>query len=250
MSDAHRPDGPADPTHIEAGGDVVDDDDFDVDESAYELDGGGRFLSGWRLAGAGIAVVALLGAGAAFVLAGGDGGGRGEGDESVAGDDGRSDVDFADAALEYAQCMRDEGLEDWPDPVIADGGVVDLDSGETYDMDMPEVQAAHEECQSIVDAAQDQPPQLTPEEQAEMQDQALAMVECMRDRGWEMPDPEISEDGGSVGIAVEEGESNLPLPGDPDLERFEQDQEECDEEAGFPGPDEGGGGGGAEGGGS
>ena len=38
--------------------------------------------------------------------------------------------------------------------------------------------------------------ELSPEEQAEMQDRLVAMAECMRERGHDMPDPQVDGDGG------------------------------------------------------
>jgi hypothetical protein len=150
------------------------------------------------------------------------------GDDS---DDDSSDTDNAeaDAALEYAECMRDNGLEDWPDPIEEDGGV-NLDSGERYDMDMPEVQTAHEACVSIVEAVEDAAPEMTPEELAKMRDDALAVGECMRENGYEdFPDPEVSDDGSGAGIAIGP-DSDIPEPGDPGFEEFEATHFECDPE--------------------
>jgi hypothetical protein len=59
----------------------------------------------------------------------------------------------------------------------------------------------------------------------------------MRDKGWEdFPDPEINEDGG-MGIQLGP-DSGLPRPGDPNADQFQQDQEDCIDEAGLgrPGP--------------
>jgi hypothetical protein len=76
-----------------------------------------------------------------------------------------------DAALEFAQCMREKGIEDFPDPDFSDqgpggeaGGDDDgqandqrTDSGErvmgpfgAIDMDDPEVAAAFEACQDLI----------------------------------------------------------------------------------------------------
>lgn len=227
----HDPDNQADP------------DDDDVDELVYDLTGKRRFLNGRRLVGVAIAAAVLIGAGAAFALAGGE---EGDGSESATGDDGGSEEAFADAAYEYAGCMRENGLDAWPDPVVDEDGGIDMDpgGGEAYDLDDPDVEAANEECQSILDGAEPagSDPGLTPEEQAEMQDQVLAMAQCMRDRGWDFPDPEVDADGGHVGIVVGDG-STLPQEGDPDFDQFEQDQEQCTEQAGMPteGEDEDGG---------
>jgi hypothetical protein len=76
-----------------------------------------------------------------------------------------------DAALEFAECMRDEGIEDFPDPDFSDegpGGTPDTVPGEQsqdenddgpfgeggpfgeVDLDDPEVSAAFEACQDVL----------------------------------------------------------------------------------------------------
>jgi hypothetical protein len=62
-----------------------------------------------------------------------------------------------DAALEFAQCMRDQGIDDFPDPDLSTTGPGDGDSddGRTgpfgdVDMDDPETQAAFEACQDLL----------------------------------------------------------------------------------------------------
>lgn len=62
-----------------------------------------------------------------------------------------------DAALEFAQCMRDQGIDDFPDPDLSTTGPGDDDSddGRTgpfgdVDMDDPETQAAFEACQDLL----------------------------------------------------------------------------------------------------
>jgi hypothetical protein len=57
-----------------------------------------------------------------------------------------SDVEFEDALLEYAGCMRDQGI-DMPDPDLS-SGMIQL-GGDTPG-DMEEFEAAHEECRKIL----------------------------------------------------------------------------------------------------
>jgi hypothetical protein len=230
------PDDPDDPT------DTDDDDDFDA--STYDGAGKRRLRIGKRLVGVVVGAVVLVGAGAAFVLISREDGG---GNESAAGADDRDAMQNAltDAQLDYAECMRENGLEDWPDPVVDEDGGVDVDpgGGEEYDLDDPEVQAANGECQPILDDVEAQyGPELSPEELTEMQDQVLAMAQCMRDHGWDFPDPEVSTDdpGGGVAVGVV-NDGNLPEPGDPDFEQFEQDQDECQVDDGPSSESDGGG---------
>lgn len=98
-----------------------------------------------------------------------------------------------DAALAYAQCMREEGIVDFPDPQVSEGQV-GLDLGD-IDPDDPAVRDAQEACRSLLDQggtfdAGDE------DRQADMQTRFLAFAQCMRDNGIDFPDPEF--DGGQV----------------------------------------------------
>lgn len=196
-----------------------------------------------------LAAVLVLGG----VLAGcGGGGGDDDGvasiDESAAADesDDQADEDTSgpgggridesemqDAMLEYAQCMRDNGI-DMPDPEFNGEGGVSLGMGPDggIDPESEEYQAADEECGSILEEARPDV-QLSPEEQAEMQDKLTAMAECMRARGHDMPDPQVADDGGVMIRSEAPGAGGGP--GGPPDEEFEQDMEECSEEAGMDG---------------
>ena len=57
-----------------------------------------------------------------------------------------SEVEFEDALLEYAGCMREQGI-DMPDP-DAWGGTIEL--GEGGKGDLEEFEAAHDECREIL----------------------------------------------------------------------------------------------------
>jgi hypothetical protein len=195
-------------------------------------------------------LAAVLVLGGLLAGCGGGGGDDDDGvasvDESAAADESTEDEDgdgagggsvdeteMQDAALEYAQCMRDHGI-DMPDPVFQDGGMsigFGPDSG--ADPESEEFKAAEEECRPILEEARPDV-QLSPEQQAEMQDKLTAMAECMRARGHDMPDPQVADDGG-VMTRREAGGSDGAAGGPPD-EEFEQDMEECSDEAGMEGP--------------
>lgn len=197
-------------------------------------------------------LVAVLVLGGALAACGGGGAGGNDGvasiDENAAADEsdsqdeetsgpggGRVDEgEMQDAMLEYTQCMRDNGI-DMPDPQFEEGGGVSMGFGPEsgVDPESEEFKAAEEECRAILDEARPDV-QLTPEEQAEMQDRLVAMAECMRARGHDMPDPQVNEDGG---VEIRAGGPDAPGGagnGPPD-EQFEQDMEECSEEAGMEG---------------
>lgn len=138
--------------------------------------------------------------------------------EAPAGDE-EADVDPEDAMLEYAQCMREHGV-DVPDP--EPGGGIRV-NGEGIPEE--QMEAAEAACQKWMDLAE---PEDGGDELSEEEKQSfLDMAACMRDRGYNYPDPEF--DGGRVTQKIEKGNGDQPGPDDP---AFEQDQEECSTEAG------------------
>jgi hypothetical protein len=191
-------------------------------------------------------VILLVGAGTAVALVGGrDGrssnevatidGGTADSESSggSAGEVDRSELD--DASLAYGECMRDHGI-DLPDPQTSSGG----DSGPKFssggqaagatqgpDGASDEFKAAHEACKSILEDAGALIGPPSAEEQAEMQDKLIEVARCMRDKGHDMPDPQVNSDGG---ISISGG------PPDVSDEQYQQDFEECNDAAGVTGP--------------
>jgi hypothetical protein len=100
--------------------------------------------------------------------------------------------------------------------------------------DSEEFEAADEECGEIMEEVRGDMPQLSPEEQAELQDKLVAMAQCMRDKGYDMPDPEVTGDGG-VQIEMRGGGDGPQGAGGPRNDQMQQDQEECNEQAGMEG---------------
>jgi hypothetical protein len=152
-----------------------------------------------------------------------DGSGRGGGP--------RLDAEFQDAMLEYAACMREQGI-DFPDPSTSGEGLVVVGGpGSEGEADREEFEAADEACQPILEEVEGSRPQPSPEEMAEMQDEALRFAECMREHGVDMPDPVFEEDGRMTqAIGGDEG------PGiDPSSDEFQEAEEECGGEGGIIG---------------
>jgi hypothetical protein len=195
-------------------------------------------------------ITRLTGAAAvALALAACGGGGDGSDDDAIAslggettttageGDDGGGggsrpvdDSEFQDAMLEYAECMRDEGV-DFPDPQFGENGSVAIvgpggEDGPPSEHEVEEFEAADEACQHIMEEVERTMPEPSPEEQQEMQDRALAFAECMRDHGIDMPDPTFGE-GGRVEQRFEADQGI-----DPSGEEFQEAQEACAEEGG------------------
>ena len=97
---------------------------------------------------------------------------------------------------------------------------------------MDEFEAANEECRHFLDDARQNREPFDPDEVAERQDRAVALAECMRDKGWNVPDPVVGSDGG---IQIQ-NPAGTPAPGDPDFDDYQDDFEKCHEEAGIPVP--------------
>jgi hypothetical protein len=152
------------------------------------------------------------------------------GASSGAATDEEADLDPEDAMLEFAQCMREHGI-DMPDP--EPGGGIRL-NGEGIPQE--QMEAAEAACQKWMDMAmpEDGGRELTEEEKQSF----LDMAACMRERGYDFQDPTF--DGGRVTQRIEKGEGDVPGPEDP---AFEQDREECEAEAGMEPPGDGDGGG-------
>jgi hypothetical protein len=142
--------------------------------------------------GASPRVATLNGSDANSSSSSGGGGGGGSGDKTK----------FQDAMLDYARCMRDHGI-DMPDPTFdnSTGGFAVVGGpgggdGKTPDPNSQQFKDAEAACKPILDRAQQYAPKPTPEEQAKMRDQALAFAKCMRDKGFDVPDPTFDDNGG------------------------------------------------------
>jgi hypothetical protein len=139
-------------------------------------------------------------------------------DESEGASDGggaSSQEDRArDAALKYAECMREHGV-DMPDPQVDEDGGIRIQrkgGGGNPDQD----REAEEACQKHMKSAGGRAP--SEEQQQQMRERALAFAQCMRDHGVDFPDPQFQE-GGKVMM----GGKGLD-PNDPD---FQEAQEAC-----------------------
>lgn len=171
-----------------------------------------------------------------------------------------STADVEEAALAFSQCMRDEGVTDFPDPNFSEGGGVTLggpdgDEG-GIDLQSDEVQAAFEACGDVLERAAFGPGGGNFDE-TEIQDNLLAMAGCLRDKGLEVDDPDLSnfgpvaggpppddqgsEDGDDQGAGGGPEVRASSIFGDLDMEDPEVRKalETCQEEVGF-GPGQGG----------
>ncbi len=122
-----------------------------------------------------------------------------------------------DAMLEFARCMRANGVE-IPDP-SGDGPIKIGPDDEEQPADQAALDKARKACEKYlpdIGGAGDRP-------DPKMQDQMLKFAKCMRDHGVDMPDPEFRGGGGS-----------FPLPDNADSEEFKAAQEACKQYFGPP----------------
>lgn len=103
-----------------------------------------------------------------------------------------SDATDEELALEFAQCMRDEGL-DWPDPTTnADGSLNifgDIAAGGRDQADDATI-AAFEVCGSLLEGTTFLPG--ADGLDVEMQDTLVEFAQCLRDEGIDAEDPDFS----------------------------------------------------------
>ena len=206
-----------------------------------------------------IGLAALLLVGACGGVAADDGGlatlESGESDETTTTTSAATEADTEEAALEFSQCMRDNGVPEFPDPSFTEGGggiIVGGPDGEDpgFDPQSDEVQAAFEACGELLEGAAFGPGG-GDFDATELQDNLLAMAECLRDQGLEVDDPDLSNFGPAAGGpppddeegVTEDGEvpqgQGFSIFGDVDLDDpdVQAAMEVCQEEVGFgPGP--------------
>jgi hypothetical protein len=153
-----------------------------------------------------------------------------EGEDGDGGDDGDDgDSSMEDQALEFSQCMRENGVPDFPDPEFnEDGGMMlsrSVGPGDVLD---------HEAEEKAMKACEDKMPRgggnFSEEDRAEMQDAFLEYAECMREHGIDMPDPDFSGEGGAFRMGV--GGDGM----DPNDPAFKEADDACHDKLGDVGP--------------
>jgi hypothetical protein len=133
-------------------------------------------------------------------------------------------ADPQQAALDFAQCMREHGI-DMPDPQADGGGFVTIGPGPGGGAGggptdaPPGLEQADAACRHFLEDA-------IPEGSAKIdpadQDRALKFAQCMREHGVDMPDPDFSRGGIRVQIGGP-GSGGV----DPDSQTFKDAQEAC-----------------------
>lgn len=137
------------------------------------------------------------------------------GTEEPSSDSGDRRTEAREAMLAFAKCMRDQGI-DMPDPQF-DGGRV-MQRGPEGRVSPEKMRKADEACREYREEIE--PPELSPEQQQEMKEGALAHAKCMREHGLEdFPDPTFDENGGAQ---IRIGPGTALDPDDPDFKAAEE----------------------------
>ena len=156
---------------------------------------------------AALAVLALLALSAAACGGGDDGGGvatvsGGATATTTRGQGKGGSKDPQAAALEFARCMRANGVEDFPDPKAGQGGEILIQPEDGVDPGNPKFRNATEACRGKlgdggVARASDDPA---------MQASMLEFAKCMRANGVEdFPDPQVDAKGAGVIVGPDSG---------------------------------------------
>lgn len=150
-------------------------------------------------------------------------------EEAAAASDGEEQEKSADEqALEFVECMREHGV-DMPDPEVDEDGGARFRAGPDGmdDVDPEAVEKAMEECEELRPAGGRA---ASPEDRAEMEEKMLALAECMREEGVDMPDPDFSKGGGGFRIGGDDADLDMSDP------EVQDALEACSDEVGMPGP--------------
>lgn len=119
------------------------------------------------------------------------------GEEVASASDGQAaasaspSMSAADRDRAFAQCIRDNGIPDFPDP---DGENGFRDAMMNSGIDRDKLRTAMEACQDLRPGGGEQQ-QLD----AAQQEQRLQWAQCMRDNGVDMPDPDPNKGGFLLG---------------------------------------------------
>ena len=131
-------------------------------------------------------------------------------------------IDSEQATLDFAQCLREQGVEVGDPSMSADGSMqmppIEFVGSPDEDPEaaMAEMDAIFAECESHLDGialtASD------PGAGVAFEDALLEYAGCMRDQGIDMPDPDLSGGGGVI---------DLGISGPGDQEEWDDAHKEC-----------------------
>jgi hypothetical protein len=139
------------------------------------------------------------------------GGGGSGGDDGVAsidgngerGDAAQSAASSEEALLDFVECLRDQGVDIADPQVDADGNLVlnpeapaGVDAAEQSEADHARFRDDYEAAQEVCgEPPEDAVAGFDHGDEAEHDDNQLAYAQCMRDAGFDVPDPDPSDTG-------------------------------------------------------
>lgn len=154
------------------------------------------------------------------------------GDEATSTDEAIAEPDLEEAILAFSACMRENGIEDFQDPEVSeDGGIafrLGQDGGDPPSAaEREEMQEAFQACSGLLEGQAFGPGAGI--DTSEIEDRLYEFAACMRDNGYDMPDPDLS----SI-VVPDEGSDPGELQGpfadiDPDDPAFQSAAEACQE---------------------
>lgn len=95
--------------------------------------------------------------------------------------------------MAFSACMRDNGIGEFPDLVVAADGSVDFGNAEQQleDIDQDEIEIAFDACADFLDGLSFAPGGEN-FDFTEIQDTLLEFAICMRGNGYDLPDPDFT----------------------------------------------------------
>ena len=139
-------------------------------------------------------------------------------------DDGGAEID-EEAILAFAACMRENGVEDFDDPDFnADGSLSFGGELRQSDTDQETMRAAFEACQSHLEGLAFGRGSV---DFTEIEDRLVEFASCMRENGFDMPDPDFS----NFGTPGQDGPGGGPFGDeiDPEDPAFQSALEACED---------------------
>ena len=152
--------------------------------------------------------------------------------EELAAADVDPEVDAEEAFLAFTECMRQEGV-DLPDPQTdGEGNFFFEERGPgNEDLDRGELRAAGEACQQHLEGITQT---FRNFDRTEIEDTLFEFASCMRDNGYDMPDPDLSDFGPGQADGPDDDREGAPGGGpfgelDQDDPAFQTAIEACEE---------------------
>lgn len=184
-----------------------------------------------------VATLAAEPAGSGEVAAAGSTAGDGVGNADADADGEISQDEAQDVLLDYSACMREEGLVEFPDlNAQGAGGPGRREQFEAAGIDRRSetFETADAVCRPLLDELiESRRPERSPEEEAQLQADLVAVAVCMRTNGVPgFPDPDFSQGTGRQAFRAALEDADIEL----DRGELRQQLQECRSQVGVAGP--------------